>query len=104
MPDPRIITPIENAKTVTSAGTPEAVSATSLAVQSVEFIAQKDQGSANSGNIWIGFSATNGAQRRLMAPGDVWAITADQGQKLDLAGIYVDVATNGDGVTYVAIP
>lgn len=104
MADPRIITPIEGKKTVASSGTPEAIYSSSLAVQSIEIIAQKDQNSANTGTIWVGWTSTNGAPRRPMAAGDTWSIAAPFGSKLDLGAIYVDVANNGDGVTFTAIP
>lgn len=104
MADVRATTPITGRKTVTATGTPEALVSASRCVQSVEIRAQKSQNSANTGNVYVGFSSGNGEQDVPLEPGDVWAVTMDQGQKLDLATIYIDVATNGDGVTFTAIP
>jgi hypothetical protein len=104
MADPRIITPIQSKKTVAAANTPEALVAKSTAVQSVELVAQKDQNSANTGTIWVGWSSADGVCNRPMSPGDILPITAPFGQKLDLGAIYIDVATANDGVTFTAIP
>lgn len=104
MADSRIVTPITGRKTVASAGTPEALVSAPRSVQSVELVAQKAQNSANTGTVYIGWSATNGTQDRPMAAGDKWAITAGPNQMLDLSQIYIDVATDADGVTFTAIP
>jgi hypothetical protein len=93
---------IEGSKVVASTTVPERLTLTPTFVSSVEFIAQKAQGSANAGNIWVGVVGTDGTPKRLMATGDKMTISANKGEKIDLSAIWIDVATNGDGVTYLA--
>lgn len=104
MPDHRIITLIQSKKTVAATGTPEALVADETPAQWVEMIAQKDQGSANTGSIWYGPSSADATNTRLMATGAVARIDAPAGQKINLADIFIDVATNGDGVTFTYFP
>lgn len=85
-------------KTVASTSVPEAVG-TGL-VESLTLTAQKSRTTANTGNVWIGFSATNDTQLRLLTPGDSVTYVAVDGKKINLAAIFIDVATNGDGVLY----
>jgi hypothetical protein len=100
-----VITPIDGIKTVAATGTPEALVSTPRTVQSVELVPQKAQGTANTGTVYIGWQSGNGLQYRPIAPTDQpFAITAPFGSKLDLSQIYIDAATAGDGVSYVAIP
>lgn len=85
-------------KTVTASGVPEAVG--SGLVESVLFTARKNRTTANTGDVFIGFSPTNDTQLRQLSPGESVSYTAPEGKKINLAGIYIDVATNGDGVLY----
>ena len=102
-PYPQTVTPVTGRKTVAATGTPEALSATHVYAQSVELVAQKAQGSANAGTVYVGWTSGNGEQDRPLAPGDTWVITAPDGKKLDLAEIYIDPANPGDGVTWTAV-
>lgn len=100
----KVVVPIDGIKTVASAGTPEALVATDTFVQSVELYAQKAQFTDNAGDIGLGWSATNGTQYKRMAAGDKFSMTAGEGNKLNLAAVYIDVVTAGDGVSFVALP
>ena len=91
-------TPSQAYKTVAASGTPEALG--SGLVESVTITGQKNRTTANTGSVWIGFSSVNDTQLRLLVPGDSISYTAPDGKKIDLSGIFVDVATNGDGVLY----
>lgn len=90
-------------KTVSAAATPEPIAASQTLVESVEIYARKAQGTANTGNVWIGPSSADGTNARLLEPGDSYTITAPAGKKIDLNDIYVDVATNGDGVVATTV-
>lgn len=90
-------------KAVTTAGTPVALAATSTLVETVEIIAMKNRTTANTGNIYIGFTAGVGTQLRVMIPGEVWQLTAPPGKKLDLAGVYIDAVTSADAVIYSSL-
>lgn len=85
-------------KTVAATGTPEAISGSANKVESVLIKALKGRATANTGVVYIGFSATNDAQLHALAPGEEMTLTAPDGKKIDTAAIYIDVATNGDGV------
>ena len=90
-------------KTVAAAATPETIVASSTLVSSVEIMARKGRGVANTGDVWIGPQSANDAQLRRLVPGDAITLTAPAGKKIDLFLIYVDVATDDDGVIYTAI-
>ncbi len=99
-----IYQPAGGVKIVTASGTPEQLMSKGLA-QSIEFQAQKAQFTDNAGDVAIGWSSTNGEQYRTLSPGDPpFTIEAPYGSKLDLSTFYIDVMTNGDGVTYVYLP
>jgi hypothetical protein len=96
------LTPTQGVKTVTTAGTPVRLVATETLVESVEIHARKAAGTANTGIVYLGYSATGGQNYRALAVGEVWSQTAVAGKKIDLHLIYIDAATNGDGVIYTA--
>lgn len=56
--------------------------------------------SPNTGTVYLGFSAGAGEQPMEMQPGDERTFGNEQGM-LDLAGIFLKVATDGDGVVVV---
>jgi hypothetical protein len=93
----------QGTKAVAAAGTPEALVGASTLVSSVEIHARKNTTTANTGNIYVGFTAGAGNQKRVLAPGEVFPITAQPGKKVDLASIYIDAATNADAVTWSAL-
>jgi len=81
-------------KAVTTAGTAEALAA-SLSINSVYVRAKVD----NTGNVYIGDSSVDKTTNKqiILAPGDETIITID-----NIATVYVDVDTNGEGVDYLA--
>lgn len=89
-------------KTVTASGTPEALAASTTLCESVILEAKKARGTDNTGNVWIGVTTANDTQLLMLAPGQALELSAPAGKKIDLALIYVDVATNADGITYTA--
>lgn len=91
---------VEGTKVVAATGVPERLSLVPIFVSSIEFVAQKAQGSANTGNIWIGIVGTDGTPKRLMATGTTFTMSAPKDEKINLMDIWIDVATAGDGVTY----
>lgn len=96
-------TPYQATKTVAATGTPEALAATSMLVDSVVLDARKARGTLNTSTCFIGFTNVNDAQLYPLAPGERLSLSAPPGKRIDLAGIYVDVGTNGDGITYTAL-
>jgi hypothetical protein len=87
----------QGSKTVAAAGTAEALVATSRLVRSVEFIGYKARQTANTGAVYVG---NKSAQLRTIASASSLTITAIDGERLDLTDIYIDAATNGDGVLF----
>lgn len=90
-------------KTVAATGTPEALG--SGLVESVAIRPKKTRTTANTGNVWIQNVVTNDlAGGWELAPTDApLVLSAPVGKKIDLAAIFIDVATNGDGVIYTAV-
>lgn len=86
---------VSDAKTVTSAGTAEALGTTQLWSQLV-IIAK----AANTGNVFVGGSNVASSTNAGMAPGDALTLSPKPGTVLDLAKIYIDVATSGEGVDF----
>jgi len=98
------IVPGQALKQTTVFGGPVALAAAGTFATSIILIAQKtiahpdNGGTANTGKIFIGFSAANGAQPIELNPGDPWTFSVSAGRKLDLGKIYLDVLTDNDGV------
>lgn len=97
------VTLIQGRKAVTAAGTPEKIVATNTYVESVEFFARKANGTANTGNIYIGTSSSAASNMRVLTAGESWSIVATKEKKINLFDFYVDSATNDDAVVYTAI-
>jgi hypothetical protein len=98
------MTYLQGAKTVTTAGTPVAMVASSTIVAAVEIYPSKNTTTANTGTILIGFTAGAGNQKRpLPKDGPPMVLVAEPGKTLDLKNIYLDAATSGDGVVWSAI-
>ena len=93
---PASVTNSDNRKVVASAGTAEAITATSTTFTSCDIQAEED----NTGDIVIGSStvvAALGTRRGiLLTPGTSYHAAEPN----DLANIYIDSEVNGDGVTY----
>lgn len=90
--------PVIGSKTVSSAGTAEALSATE--VKCVWVIVQAK--GSNTGQVYVGDSAVSSSNEgaELDALDSVMYPTVDRRSTYDLRNIYVDVDTNGEGVTY----
>ncbi len=67
-------------------------------VPSVSLTGKKARGTDNTGNVWFGTASTNDSQLKLIAPGETKIISAPVGGSIDLSELYLDVATNADGV------
>jgi len=78
-------------KTVTAAGTAE-VLATTTAIISVTIKALR----ANTGNIYVGDSGVDSANGHVLERGASVSMDVD-----DLADVYIDADTNGEGVSYL---
>ena len=85
---------IADRKTVTTAGTAEALGASTALEEGVIIMALK----GNTNNVFVGDSSVDkdSAKQYELEPGEAMAIAVD-----DLAKIYVDVTTNGEGVQFV---
>ena len=79
-------------KTVTTAGTAEAL-ASSTAVKSVV----KKALYSNTGKVYVGNSSVGSGNGFELEPGDAVGIEID-----DLSKIYIDVEVSGEGVSYIA--
>jgi hypothetical protein len=85
-------------KVVAAAGTAESLSSSTAIIQGVLVTAETD----NTGTVVIGDSGVVAALATrkgtpLLAGDSTWVPIAD------LASVFVDVTTNGDGVTYTAV-
>lgn len=80
-------------KTVTTAGTQEALaSATTIESVTIKALA------ANTNNVYVGDSSVSSSNGFVLDAGE--AVSLDIA---DLATVYIDVDTNGEGVSYLAI-
>lgn len=93
---------VEGVKANANTGTPVPITDVQTLVRSVKFTAQKGQGSANTGDISLGFTSVDGAQTETLAPAGSFILTAGENQKIDLNKVYLDVATANDAVTWMA--
>ena len=89
-------TTISSEKTVTTSGT-EVALATTQRVKTVTIRAKV----GNTGNIYVGGVGVATTTNDGLAPGDALTITAKNW--LDLADIYIDADTNGEGVDFYAL-
>ena len=87
---------VSSEKTVTAAGTAEALAA-SKRVRSVTIIAK----ASNTGQAYVGGSDVASTTNDGLDPGDELEIPSENW--LDLADIYIDVDTNGEGVDFYAV-
>lgn len=98
MPPGSAITPTNatlahGTKTVTAAGTPEALGAGTCRAIVISPLR------TNTGDVYLGASATNDSQH--VEPPIV--LEAPAGKLLNLADIYVDVTVNGEGVAFITL-
>lgn len=94
-------TPTTLIKTVAASGTPEAIAASSTIVSKLILIGKKAARTNNTGIVYFGFTSTNDEQAHEIAAGAVVEFSPPNGQVYDLSDIYIDVATNGDGVVAI---
>ena len=87
---------ISSEKTVTAAGTAEAL-ASSQRVRGVTIVAK----TSNTGQVYVGGSDVASTTNDGLAPGDVVEVPAENW--LDLADIYIDVDTSGEGVDFYGV-
>lgn len=92
----------QGTQAIAAAGTAERLVDTSTLVDSVEIHARKNRTTANTGAVYIGFTNASGGQLRVLLAGEKVEYRAPAGKKIDLMDIWVDAATNDDGVVYVA--
>jgi len=93
-------TMVQGVKAPAATGTPEPLTAVETLVHSVRIKAARAGRVANTGSVWLGYTATNDAQLWELVPTEWISITAPPGKVLDLALIYVDSVTLTDGVIF----
>ncbi|MBK9272865.1 MAG: hypothetical protein IPM48_14875 [Saprospiraceae bacterium] len=89
-----IVKIINGQKTVSSAGTAEQLIATSTQVESVTIKAL----SGNTGSVYVGNNVVSSSNGFVLAAGEAISLDID-----DLSLVYIDVGTNDDGVSWIAI-
>lgn len=93
----------EGFKAPAALAVPEALAGVQTLVQSVTLFARRGARVDNVGTIWWGFTAGNDTQQKPLLPGEGTKIEAPIGKLIDLALIYIDAATLGDGVQWIAM-
>ena len=87
---------ISGEKTVTAAGTAEAITGANR-VKAITIIAK----TGNTGQVYVGGSDVASTTNQGLDAGETLSI--ETVGWMDLAGIYVDVDTNGEGVDFYAV-
>lgn len=82
--------------------TPKALAAVQTLVANVTIYARRAARVSNTSQVWWGHSAGNGSQNKRIAVDSYTVISAPPGKLIDLATIYIDLETAGDGVEWVA--
>jgi len=89
----------DGSKDVSAAGTAEALTASPVRAVWVTVQAKTD----NTGYVYVGASTVSGSRGVQLAAGDsITFPVVEKRYTYDLSTIYVDAATNGDGVVWVA--
>ena len=93
-------TPKQGKKTVTAAGTAEAL-ASGIVAKSVTIQALR----GNTNKVYIGTSSVSSTAYGVsLLAGETFSVSNDgHDSRINLADIYIDVDTNGEGVTYFAV-
>lgn len=65
------------------------------------FLGLKAARTANTGSVFLGFESTNDAQALTIGTGATLTFDAAVGARLNLADLWLDVATNADGVCII---
>ena len=84
-------------KTVATAGQAEALSSTAQHIRSLTIVAK----TSNTGQVYVGGADVASSTNDGLAPGDALEIPCENW--LDLADLYIDVDTNGEGVDFYAV-
>jgi len=92
-------------KTVAVPGVAEPLVAVQTFASRFLLTAKKATG-ANTGNVYLGDSTVNRTsnQQTLLSAGDAIGLDSPLGTKFDLAQLYLDAATAGDGLTGMYLP
>ena len=88
---------VSSEKTVSAAGTAEALSSSSQRVKSLTLISK----TSNTGQVYVGGSDVASTTNDGLAPGDTLEVPTENW--LDLSAVYIDVDTNGEGVDFYAV-
>ena len=94
---------VSDSKTVTTAGTAEALAATNFLLWTGVTIVAKDN---NTGRIYVGgtiSSTVASTTNRGLGPGDTLTITPSRGHSINLSETYIDASVSGEGVDYYAV-
>ena len=84
---------VSGQKTIAAAGTQEAIAASGVC-RSVTVKAL----ATNTGNVFIGASTVSSADGFILSAGESVSLAINS-----LATVYIDVAVNGEGVSYIAV-
>lgn len=87
----------QGSKIVAAAGTPVQAGLAGQKFGSVLIYGQKAKGSANTGIVYVGFG---NLPAQPIAVGGSLSISIDPANGMSMADIWVDAATNGDGITF----
>lgn len=98
-------TPLQLLKTSTTAGTPVALVATRTYFRQAVFIGRKtldgrDAVGDNTSAVVLGFDSAAAKQPIVIQSGQTYVLAATNGEKWNLAELYLDVTTSGDGVAF----
>ena len=83
-------------KTVTSAGTAEALASSDTLIKALTIKADE----ANTNKIYPGDSTVDNTYAGPLSAGDSLSLTWPEGDMGNLADIYIDADTNGEGVVF----
>ncbi len=96
IPNNTPVTPVTQAFTVGTAGTPIQLNTNGLWFRSATILCQKGSRTNNVGNVYIGTSTNS--QPYVLLPGQTWILQAANGCKLNFVDYWLDAANNNDGV------
>lgn len=94
-PNPTPVVWTHGTKTVTTAGTPVALSSTPTAFLAVIITPLR----TNTGYAYLG-SVITASTQHVIAP---WMLSAPPGECIDLSVLYLDTSVNGEGVAWEAV-
>lgn len=89
---------IHGSKAVAAAGTEEKLSATSVAIQSITIQAKR----ANTGFVYVGGTGISSTEGISLDAGEMCSFSVAEDGVDEPGDIWIDVDTNGEGVTFTA--